>query len=122
MPEVHVDYGLLRRAASEDFLKMVVAKVRPSRAIRAVVVPRKGVGDEQTVERVYKGLTEMGIRAPCIVKHDQEPAIRALREQIMSRIGGGPPRSAARGEREQRGGGERGSVGQGCAQSACLRP
>ena len=104
LPEVHMDYAFLRREASDELMKMVVAKVRPSRAARAWVVPQKGVGDAETVERICRGLVEMGIRAPCIFKSDQEHAIRSLREQGMSRMGeGAVPQDPPQGESESNG-------------------
>ena len=93
LPEVRIDYAFLRRADAEDLAKLVVLMALPSRAMRAWVVPSKGAADGSTVERVFKGIREMGIRAPCIVKCDGEPAVEALREELMNRMGEGvaPP-------------------------------
>ena len=77
--EIHLDYAFFRREGSEDLIKLLVAKALPSRALRAWVVPNKGVADPDVVERVHRGITEMGIRSPCVFKCDNEPAIRALR-------------------------------------------
>ena len=70
-------------------MKLLVVKVRPSRAIRAWVVPAKGVGDVEVVERIHRGLVELGVRPPCIFKSDGEPAVRALRGELMRRAGDG---------------------------------
>ena len=89
LPEVHIDYAFLRRSNSDVLAKLVILKALPSRAMRAWVVPSKGVVDGSTAERVYKGIREMGIRAPCIIKCDGEPAVEALREEVISRMGEG---------------------------------
>ena len=39
--------------------------------------------------RVHKGIKEMGTRAPCTFKCDGEPAVEALREEVMHRMGEG---------------------------------
>ena len=109
LPEVHIDYAFLRRADAEDLAKLVVLKALPSRAMRAWAVPSKGAADGSTVGRVFKGIREMGIRAPCIVKCDGEPAVEALREELMSRMGEGVvPQDPPQGESESNGAVENG--------------
>ena len=104
LPEVHIDYAFLRRADSDDLAKLVILKALPSRAMRAWVVPSKGVVDGSTAERVYKGIREMGIRAPCIIKCDGEPAVEALREEVMNRMGeGAVPQNPPVGESQSNG-------------------
>ena len=74
LPELHLDYAFLKRDASDELLKILVVKFRPSRAARVYAAPAKGVGDEMVVDRVHKGMVEAGLRAPCIVKSDGEAA------------------------------------------------
>ena len=50
--EAHLDYAFLKRDASDELLKILVVKFRPSRAVRVYAAPAKGVGDEMIVERV----------------------------------------------------------------------
>ena len=85
LPERHIDYAFLRREASDELLTLVVMKARPTRAVRAWAVPHKGVTDADTVERVYRGVCETGVRPPCVFKCDNEPSSKALREELMRR-------------------------------------
>ena len=89
MLELHFDYAFLRREASDELLTLVVMKARPTWVVRAWAVPRKGVTDADTVERVYRGVCEIGVRPPCIVKCESESSIKALREELMRRVGPG---------------------------------
>ena len=91
LPEVHIDYAFLRRADSEagDLAKLIILKVLPSRAMRAWVVPSKGLVDGSSAERVCRGIREMGIRTPCIIKCDGEASVEALREEVMHQLGEG---------------------------------
>ena len=59
--EVHLDYCFLRRGEGETLAKILVAKIRPSKAIRAWVVPMKGVSDERTLQRVMRDLRGMEV-------------------------------------------------------------
>ena len=42
LPELHFAYAYLRREHSEDMLTSLILKARPTRAIRAWVVPHQG--------------------------------------------------------------------------------
>ena len=77
LPEVHIDYAFLRRADSEagELAKLIILKALPSRAMRAWVVPSKGLTDGSSAERVCRGIREMGIRTPCILKCDGEAPV-----------------------------------------------
>ena len=89
MPEIHLDYAFLRRSGEEDLAKLLILKAIPSRVVRAWIVPSKGLADSGTAERVFRGVKEMGIRAPCVVKCDGEPAVAASSvEQRRIGIGG----------------------------------
>ena len=95
---------VLPEGGSEDLIKLLVAKTLPSRALRARVVPNKGVADPEVVERVHRGITEMGVMSPCAFKCDNEPAIRALRKELMRRAGDGAvPQDPPVGESESNG-------------------
>ena len=83
MPELHLDYAFLRRADSDVFVKLLITKTVPNRAMRAMVVPSKGAADAATAERVFRGVREIGIRPPCVVKYDGGPAVEALREELV---------------------------------------
>ena len=104
LPEVHLDYAFLKRGDSDDLIKLLVVKFRPSRAVRVYAVPAKGVGDAAVIERVHRGMIEAGVRAPCIVKSDGEASIRALREELLQRAGeGAVPQESPAGESESNG-------------------
>ena len=104
LPEIHLDYAFLRRSGEEDLAKLLILKALPSRAVRAWIVPRKGLADSSTAERVFRGVKEMGIRAPCVVKCDGEPAVEALREDLMNRLGeGAVPQTPPVGESQSNG-------------------
>ena len=90
LPEFHFDYAFLRREVSDKLLTLAVMKARPTRAVRAWAVPRKGVTDADTVERLYKGVCETGVRPPCVFKCDNEPSIKAVREELVAGPGAVP--------------------------------
>ena len=66
LPELHFDYAFLRREDSAETITILIMKSRPSRAIRAWVVPCKGASEPATVDRIYRGICETGVRPPCI--------------------------------------------------------
>ena len=104
LSEVHIDFAFLRRSDSDVLAKLVVLKTLPSRAMRAWVVPDKGIGDGNTADRVYAGIKELGLQPPYIIKCDGEPAAEALREQLISRAGEGVvPQSPPVGESQSNG-------------------
>ena len=47
----------------------------------------KGAAHEATVDRIVRGLREMGVQAPATFKTDNEPAIKALRDELARRLG-----------------------------------
>ena len=47
LPEAHLDYAFLRRESPDKLAKLLVIKLRPSRAARAYVAPAKGAGGWQ---------------------------------------------------------------------------
>ena len=88
MPEVGFDYAFVRRESEEETATLLVMKDRDSRAIRAWVVPVKGVGSDMAhaVSRAVEGVHELGHRGPVVVKTDNEAALLALREAIMAQM------------------------------------
>ena len=52
---------------------------------------RKGVSDlaAEAAEVAKYGITRLGHRGPIIIKADNEPALVALREQVMANLPGG---------------------------------
>ena len=88
VPEVGFDYAFVRREAEVDTTTLLVMKDRDSRAIRAWVVPVKGVGSDMrhAVSRAVEGVHELGHRGPVVLKTDNEAALLALREAIMAEL------------------------------------
>ena len=86
LPEVALDYCLLRRENESETLTILVLKDRRSRAVRAWVMPNKGAERTDGVERALQGIKDFGHRGPILVKVDNEPATLALREALMERL------------------------------------
>ena len=86
VPEVGTDYCFLRRAESDDKITVLLQKDRDS---RAQVLESKGVACEEAVEAALRGINKFGHRGKIILKADGEPALKALREQILRRMNGG---------------------------------
>jgi hypothetical protein len=88
VPEVGFDYAFVRRESEEETATLLVMQDRDSRAIRAWVVPVKGVGSDMAhaVSRAVEGVHELGHRGPVVVKTDNEAALLALREAIMAQM------------------------------------
>ena len=111
VPEVGFDYAFVRREAEEETVTLLVMKDRDSRAIRAWVVPVKGVGADMAhaVQRAVEGVHELGHRGPVVVKTDNEAALLALREAIMAELHEGAiPVQPVPGESESNGSTEAG--------------
>ena len=89
VPEVGMDYCFLRRAESDDKITVLLQKDRDSRAIRTQVLESKGVACEEAVEAALRVINEFGYRGKIILKADGEPALKALREQVLRRMDGG---------------------------------
>ena len=88
VPEVGMDYCFLRRAESDDKITVLLQKDRDSRAMTQVL-ESKGVACEEAVEAALRGINEFGHRGKIILKADGEPALKALREQVLRRMDGG---------------------------------
>ena len=66
VPEVGFDYAFVRRESEEETVTLLVMKDRDSRAIRAWVVPVKGVGADMAhaVSRAVKESTSSDTEGP----------------------------------------------------------
>jgi len=95
VPEVHVDYCFpcgagtkprnLREKASEaaGSMTVLVMRDRDTRMTAAAVVPRKGTTGDFAAKRAAAFCAEIGYSGiPIIVKSDQEPAMKAVVEEI----------------------------------------
>ena len=84
-----MDYCFLRRTESDDKIIVLLQKDRDSRAIRTQVLESKGVACEEAVEAALREIDEFGHGGKIILKADGEPALKALREQVLRRMDGG---------------------------------
>ena len=95
IPEVHVDYcfpcgtGMKPRTSREKAseaagsMTVLVMRDRDTRMTAAVVVPRKGTSGDFAAKRTAAFCAEIGYTGvPIIVKSDQEPAMKAVVEEI----------------------------------------
>ena len=82
MPEVHFDYCFLRNDAKGDYTPVLVGKERRSKSFIVHVVPFKGGDVEWVAGRIVKDLEMIGIRGDMMVRTDQEPALKAVMEQV----------------------------------------
>ena len=89
MPDIKFDHAIAMRPEESDTTALLVVEDVGRRAVLAWAAPRKGVTDADTVERVYRGVCETGVRPPCIRKCDTASSIKALREEFMRRVGPG---------------------------------
>ena len=81
-----MDYCFLRRAESDDKITVLLQKDRDLRAIRTQVLESKGVTCEEAVEAALQWINEFGHRGKIILKANGEPALKALREQVLRRM------------------------------------
>ena len=86
VPEVLFDYCFVRKDDEEETITILLMKDRQSRAIRAWVVPHKGVDLDGTVERAVQGINELGHRGRVTIKTDGEPALIALRDALIAKL------------------------------------
>ena len=97
VPEIGMDYCFLRKSDCEDKITVLVQKDRESRAIRSQVVGSKGVVKDEAIDAALRGVREFGHLGKVILKADGEPAIKALKEEVLRRLecGGFSTRPAA---------------------------
>ena len=83
MSEVHMDYGFLgKEDEAMKTVPMLVVKERTSKMLMAATVPKKRTGS-YIQKRVIGFLNEVGcLHGDLIVKSDQEPAIKAVVEDV----------------------------------------
>ena len=86
VPGVCFDYAFVRRDGEEEVITLLVMRDRGSRALRVWVVPEKGASSEDTVLKAVGGVMHLGYRGRVLIKCDNEPAIKALREAIMAKL------------------------------------
>ena len=80
-----MDYCFVRRENETETVPILVVKDRGSRAIQAWMVERKGadVDTGDAASRAVQGIRSFGHRGRLMIKTDNEPAILALKEEIM---------------------------------------
>eukprot|EP00974_Lingulodinium_polyedra_P048493 4656929-Lingulodinium_polyedra.AAC.1 len=105
VPTVSLDYAFVRRADEESALTILLAKDRESKAVRAWVMRRKGACLEEASERALEGIQSFGHQQKIIVKVDNEPALKALRSEVMRKLDAGAiPEEPPAGESQSNGG------------------
>ena len=97
-PEVHLDYGFIRRQGEEAQRTILVIKERRTRAIVALMVSHKGIEDQSTIDRTLKAIKRLGLGNDMVVKVDNESPLKKLREMILEKLppGAVPQEPAAR--------------------------
>ena len=86
VPEVSLDYAFIRRQHESECVTVLVLKDRESRAIRCWVMRLKGTSFEEAADRAVEGVKSIGHRCKILVKVDNEPALKALREAVVSKL------------------------------------
>ena len=84
--EVSLDYCFVRRRNEEQVVTILLLKDRSSRALRAWVLQKKGVCLEEPTELVLEGIKDLGFQNRVLIKVDNEPAITALRDEVLRRM------------------------------------
>ena len=86
VPEIHMDYGFIRRQDEVSTRTILVLKDRLSRAIQSLVVSNKGVEDASTVDRVVECIRRFGASGRFILKVDNEEALLCLRDRVAEAL------------------------------------
>ena len=85
VPVIAMDYmGLKQRNPEEGKAQIIVIVDRNTKTKLAHVLKSKG-GDDYAIERVAKEIMSLGY-SKFVIKTDQEPAIKTLRDSVMRRI------------------------------------
>jgi len=84
--EVAMDYCFFRRQEETENITTLLTKDRHSRAIRAATLRSKGICLEESVDKAIEMIRGYGHRGGILVKADNEPALKALREAVMERL------------------------------------
>ena len=88
-PEVHLDYGYVRRQGETNTRTILILKERRSRAIQVLMVSNKGVESGVTADRVLRAVQRFGLGNELILKVDNENALKALRQMVLDRLPAG---------------------------------
>ena len=88
-PEVVLDYFFYRREEESQSMVALLAKDRYSRAVRAKQVAHKGVCEEVAVDAAEELIKGFGHQGGILIKTDNEPALKSLREAVMQRLQSG---------------------------------
>ena len=87
MPEISVDYALIRRDTESDNATILVVKDRESRAIQATVLRMKGASLEEAGEEATEAIANFGHTAgKLMIKCDNENAMLDLRNEVIRRL------------------------------------
>ena len=86
VPSVLLDYGFISKVGEEKSVTVLVMKDRESRILMADVVQRKGTIVDEAAEQATENVLRLGHRGKLIVRADNEPALLALREEVMERL------------------------------------
>jgi hypothetical protein len=116
VPEIMLDYAFIRRQDEVEKVTVLLMKDRESRAIRAWTMRHKGVSYEEAALRTMDGIKALGHNGKILVKVDNEPALQALRDEVLRLLGSTCSAARARvgverGDRERRQGVQRPAEG-----------
>ena len=85
IPTVHMDYAFMGEG-EDRIMPVITAKEEETKMFLAAMVPRKGTTGTYAAKRVLAFLKEIGLETTDVVfKTGQEPAIRALVEDVSRR-------------------------------------
>jgi hypothetical protein len=87
VPEVLMDYAFVRRQDETQTMTVLIMKDRESRAVRAWTMRNKGVCFEEAAARAVEGIKGFGHTNKILVKVDNEPALKALRDEVIKLLG-----------------------------------
>ena len=83
VPEVMMDYAFVRRQDETQTMTLLILKDRESRAVRAWTMRNRGVCFEEAAFRALEGIKAFGHTNKILVKVDNEPALKALRDEVI---------------------------------------
>ena len=89
VPEAMLDCAFVRRKDETETTTILIAKDRESRAIRAWTMRYKGVCMDEAPMRAAEGIKSFGHKGKIIIKVDNEPALKALREEVTKKLDDG---------------------------------
>ena len=84
--EVMLDYAFVRRQGETETMTVLLAKDRDSRAMRAWTMRHKGVSLEEAAQRAAEGIKSFGRTSKILIKVDNEPALKSLREEVIKKL------------------------------------